>query len=82
MGEGNEAPWTEDTPPAPTDPYGISKLEAEVAAEKDLSADTLQRLVAKIEEFSENNRAHGLPAELTKILQDDLRAFMATTSAK
>jgi len=50
----------------------LRKLEAEVAAEKGLSADTLQRLVAKVEEFSENNRAHGLPAELKCILLDDL----------
>lgn len=50
----------------------LRKLEAEVADEKGLSAETLQRLVAKIEEFSENNRAHGLPAELKRILEDDL----------
>ncbi len=31
VGEGNSTPWTEDTPPAPTDPYGMSKLEAERA---------------------------------------------------
>ncbi len=29
VGEGGDAPWTEATPPAPVDPYGISKLEAE-----------------------------------------------------
>jgi nucleoside-diphosphate-sugar epimerase len=29
VGEGNSAPWTEDTPPEPVDPYGRSKLEAE-----------------------------------------------------
>lgn len=29
VGEGNTAPWTEDTPPQPVDPYGRSKLEAE-----------------------------------------------------
>jgi nucleoside-diphosphate-sugar epimerase len=32
VGEGNTEPWTEGTPPAPTDPYGISKLEAEQVA--------------------------------------------------
>ncbi len=52
----------------------LRKLEAEVAAEKQLSAETLQRLVSKVEEFSENNRAHGLPAELTRILKDDLES--------
>lgn len=50
----------------------LRKLEAEVAEEKNLSAETLQRLVAKVEEFSENNRAHGLPAELKRILMDDI----------
>jgi hypothetical protein len=50
----------------------LRKLEAEVATEKGLSAETLQRLVAKVEEFSENNRAHGLPADLKRILTDDL----------
>jgi nucleoside-diphosphate-sugar epimerase len=29
VGESSKAPWTEDTPAHPTDPYGISKLEAE-----------------------------------------------------
>jgi nucleoside-diphosphate-sugar epimerase len=32
VGERNTEPWTEDTPPAPTDPYGTSKLEAEQVA--------------------------------------------------
>jgi nucleoside-diphosphate-sugar epimerase len=32
VGESNQAPWTETTPAAPTDPYGVSKLEAEHAA--------------------------------------------------
>jgi len=31
VGEGNSRAWTEDTPPAPADPYGTSKLEAERA---------------------------------------------------
>ncbi len=29
VGESSEVPWTEETPPSPSDPYGISKLEAE-----------------------------------------------------
>jgi UDP-glucose 4-epimerase len=29
VGEVSEAPWTESTPPAPTDAYGLTKLEAE-----------------------------------------------------
>jgi len=31
VGETSEHPWSEDVPPAPTDPYGRSKLEAEEA---------------------------------------------------
>jgi nucleoside-diphosphate-sugar epimerase len=31
VGESTNDPWTEDVPPAPTDPYGRSKLEAEEA---------------------------------------------------
>jgi nucleoside-diphosphate-sugar epimerase len=31
VGEHNDAAWNEQTPPAPVDPYGISKLEAEQA---------------------------------------------------
>lgn len=29
VGEATREPWTSATPPAPTDPYGVSKLEAE-----------------------------------------------------
>lgn len=29
MGEESESPWTEESPPDPQDPYGVSKLEAE-----------------------------------------------------
>jgi nucleoside-diphosphate-sugar epimerase len=29
MGEGRPEPYTDDTPPAPADPYAVSKLEAE-----------------------------------------------------
>jgi nucleoside-diphosphate-sugar epimerase len=32
VGESNEYPWDESTPPEPTDPYGVSKLEAERVA--------------------------------------------------
>lgn len=32
VGERNELPWTEANPPAPVDPYGRSKLEAETTA--------------------------------------------------
>ena len=32
VGESTTVPWTEETPPVPLDPYGVSKLEAEGAA--------------------------------------------------
>jgi len=32
VGDANTMPWTEVTIPAPSDPYGVSKLEAEQAA--------------------------------------------------
>jgi nucleoside-diphosphate-sugar epimerase len=32
VGESTPVPWTESTPPAPVDPYGVSKLESERAA--------------------------------------------------
>ncbi len=32
VGESTLIPWTEETPPAPRDPYGVSKLESERAA--------------------------------------------------
>jgi DNA sulfur modification protein DndC len=51
----------------------MRRLESEVAEEKSLNPQTLQRLVAKVEEYSESHRAHGLQAELVRILQDDLR---------
>jgi hypothetical protein len=51
----------------------LRKLEAKVAEEKGLSAETLQRLVGKVEEYSEMQRAHGLLQDLHRILQDDIR---------
>jgi len=32
VGNRNTEPWTEETPPAPSDPYGLSKLESERVA--------------------------------------------------
>ena len=51
----------------------LRRLEVEVAEEKHLNPEILQRLVAKVEEYSEMQRAHGLQSELQRILQDDLR---------
>lgn len=50
----------------------LRDLQEEVAHEKDVSADTLRRLLGKVEEFTESHRAMGLPDELIRILGDDL----------
>ena len=48
------------------------ELEEEVAHEKGINAETLRRMVAKVEEYSESHRAQGLPDDLLNILRDDL----------
>jgi len=50
----------------------LRELQEEVAAEKDIRADTLRRLLAKVEEYSESHHAVGLPDDLLNILKDDL----------
>jgi DNA sulfur modification protein DndC len=50
----------------------LRELEEEVAREFGVRADTLRRLLAKVEEYSESHRAHGLPDDLLNILKDDL----------
>jgi DNA sulfur modification protein DndC len=50
----------------------LRELQEEVACEKGISADTLRRLLAKVEEYSESQRAMGLPDDLLNILKDDL----------
>jgi DNA sulfur modification protein DndC len=50
----------------------LRELQEEVASEKGIRADTLRRLLAKVDEFSESHRAHGLPDSLLNILKDDL----------
>ena len=50
----------------------LTEMEDEVATELDVRADTLRRLLAKVEEYSESHRAHGLPDDLLNILKDDL----------
>jgi DNA sulfur modification protein DndC len=49
----------------------LRELEEEVATEKTINADTLRRMLAKVEEYSESHRAHGLPDDLLNILKDD-----------
>ena len=58
----------------------LRKLEADVATDLNLNPDTLQRLVGKIEEYSEMQRAHGLQVDLQRILQDDIRVGSTTNS--
>ena len=50
----------------------LRELEEQTAAEKGIRADTLRRLLAKVDEFSESHRAFGLPDDLLSILKDDL----------
>jgi DNA sulfur modification protein DndC len=50
----------------------LRELEEDVAREKTINADILRRMLAKVEEYSESHRAHGLPDDLLNILKDDL----------
>ena len=55
------------------EPNRLRQLQEEVAREKGLSADTLRRLLAKVDEYSDSHRAHGLADDLLTILKEDLR---------
>jgi DNA sulfur modification protein DndC len=50
----------------------LRELQEEIATEKDIRGDTLRRMLAKVEEYSESHRAFGLPDDLLNILKDDL----------
>lgn len=50
----------------------LRELEEDVAQEKGVNADILRRMLAKVEEYAESHRAHGLPDDLLNILKDDL----------
>lgn len=52
----------------------LREMEEEVAREKSVNPDILRRMIAKVEEYSESHRAHGLPDDLLNILKDDLEA--------
>ncbi|MCW5555111.1 MAG: DNA phosphorothioation system sulfurtransferase DndC [Verrucomicrobiae bacterium] len=55
----------------------LRELQEQIAAEKGIRADTLRRLLAKVDEFSENHRAFGLPDDLlveTDSLQNEFSA--------
>jgi len=57
----------------------LREMEDEVAREKGIDAETLRRMVAKVEEYSESHRAHGLPDDLLNILKDDLERQAAAS---
>jgi hypothetical protein len=50
----------------------LRALEEKICREKQLSHDTLRRLLSKVEEYSESHRAQGLPDDLYRILNDEL----------
>ena len=50
----------------------LRELREEIASEKGIRADTLRRLLEKVNQFSESHRAFGLPDDLLNILKDDL----------
>ena len=60
----------------------LRELQEEVAKEKDIRGDTLRRLLAKVEEFSESHRAFGLPDDLLNILKDDLFEQQSSSSRR
>lgn len=55
----------------------LREMEEEVAREKGIDAETLRRMLAKVEEYSESHRAQGLPDDLLNILKDDLESQAA-----
>jgi DNA sulfur modification protein DndC len=59
----------------------LRELQEQIAAEKGIRADTLRRLLAKVDEYSESHRALGLPNELLHILTDDLQEHEVGESA-
>jgi hypothetical protein len=50
----------------------LREKEDEIASEKGINVETLRRVVAKVEEYSESHRARCLPDDLLDILKDDL----------
>lgn len=55
----------------------LRELEEKIAQEFGIRADMLRRMLAKVEEYSESHRAHGLPDDLLNILKDDLESQSA-----
>ncbi len=60
----------------------LRKIEEEIASANGVRVDILSRMLAKVEEYSESHRAHGLPDDLLNILKDDLdNTYHANTSS-
>jgi len=59
--------------PEPMNMDQLSAIAENVCREKGIRLDSLKRMIAKVEEYGESHRAHGLPDELLQILEDDLR---------
>jgi DNA sulfur modification protein DndC len=57
----------------------LRELEDEIAREKGINPETLRRMVAKVEEYSESHRAMGLPDDLLNILKDELERSAAAS---
>lgn len=51
----------------------LQQLQEEVAAEKGICPDTLRRMLAKVEDYSESHKAMGLPDDLLNILKDAMK---------
>ena len=50
----------------------LVELENNICKEKQINPETLRRLLSKAAEYSESGKAHGLPDDLLRILQDEL----------
>ncbi len=50
----------------------LRELQEEIAEQKGISPDTLRRMLAKVEDYSESHKAMGLPDDLLNILNDEL----------
>ena len=58
----------------------LRTMVEDISDTRNLNPETMHRLVAKIEEFSESHRAAGLVSDLQRILQDDIRTEGAASS--
>jgi hypothetical protein len=59
----------------------LRELQEEVCAEMGIRPETLRRLLAKVDEYSESHRAHGLPNDLLAILEGDMTEHVKSRRA-